>query len=556
MLLELTIRNFAIIEDIRVEFDHGLNVLTGETGSGKSIIIDALSIVLGERASKDIIKKDTESAYIEAIFTNDSDDVSRVLDEQGISAGDIIVISKDIRLNRPAVAKVNDRTVSNAVLIKITEKLIDIFAQNESSSVMNTSNQRKLVDSFGSERHRELLTQLQKSFEQLTDLKKEYAQKNKNPEDKSREMDLLSYQIKEIEEAQLTSEDDENLENKYKLLSHSFEVTKNIEGAISLLKSSYESASAEDMLDSALSFLSSARNYDESISGDLNELEDIRYRIKDTVHNLERYLSSVDYSEEKLYELENRINLVNSLKSKYGNTTDKIYNYLEEIKSRLDFLSNYDREMMDLKEKITNLEIKATTVAKEISAKRKEIAAEFQDRIKKELRDLNIKDADFKVRFTDKALSEDGIDDLEFMLITNKGEDFKPLAKIVSGGEMSRVMLAFKSILAQRENIQTMVFDEIDSGISGITAQIVGEKIKALSKNSQVIVISHLPQIVSIANSHYVIEKIEEEGRISSKIYKLDSRERVRELARLIGGLNLTETALKAAEEMLFKKEN
>ncbi|MDO5040763.1 MAG: DNA repair protein RecN [Peptoniphilus sp.] len=554
MLLELTIKNFAIIEDMRVEFDHGLNVLTGETGSGKSIIIDALSIVLGERASKDIIKKGSEFAYIEAIFTKE-DDIDPILEEQGIEAEDIIVISKHIRLNRPAMAKINDKTVSNALLSKITDKLIDIFAQNESSSLMNTANQRKLIDSFGSEEHRELLWQLKENFEQLSDLKAEYAQKNKNPEDKAREIDLLNYQVKEIEEAQLTSDDDENLENTYKLLSHSFDITKNVEGAISLLKSSYETVSAEDLLDSALSFLSGVKNYDEDISEDFQQLEDIRYRIKDTVRNLERYLNSVDYSEEKLYQVENRINLVNSLKSKYGHTTDEIYNYLDQTKKRLDFLTNYDREMTDLKDRITKLEKKATAMAKDISSQRKDIATEFQRKIKGELRDLNIKDADFKVAFSDKKLSAEGVDELEFMLITNKGEDFKPLAKIASGGEMSRVMLAFKSILAQEENIQTMVFDEIDSGISGITAQIVGEKIKALSKNAQIIVISHLPQIVSIANSHYVIEKIEEEGRISSKIYKLNSQERVRELARLIGGLNLTETALKAAEEMLFKKE-
>ncbi|CDZ74451.1 DNA repair protein RecN [Peptoniphilus sp. ING2-D1G] len=555
MLLELTIKNFAIIEDIRVEFDDGLNVLTGETGSGKSIIIDALSIVLGERASKDIIKKGSEFAYIEAVFTNYDDDINKLLEEQGISSGDLIVISKDIRLNRPAMAKVNDRTVSNAVLNKITDRLIDIFAQNESASIMKTSNQKKLIDSFGSEEHKELLTRLSKNFDRLTALKNEYIQKNKSSEDKAREIDLLKYQVTEIEEAQLSSDDDENLENKYKLLFNASEVIKNINASIFALKSSYENSAAEDMIDSAISFLTTVQNYDTNITEELNELEDIRYRIKDLVHNLENYLSSIDYSEEKLYELENRINLVNSLKSKYGNTTDKIYSYLKEIKERLEFLENYDREMLSLKVKIEELESKSAIIAEEVSSNRREIAEAFQGKIKTELRDLNIKDADFKVRFTEKPLSHDGTDDLEFMLITNKGEDFKPLAKIVSGGEMSRVMLAFKSILAQREKIQTMVFDEIDSGISGVTAQIVGEKIKKLSENAQVIVISHLPQIVSIANSHYVIEKIEEEGRISSKINKLDRKERIQELARLIGGLNLTQTALKAAEEMLFKKE-
>ena len=554
MLLELTIKNFAIIEDLQVEFSSGLNVLTGETGSGKSIIIDALSMVLGDRASKDIIKKGKDFAYIEAIFTNYSERLSSIFKENNIEMGDLIVISRDIRQDRPSITKVNGRTVPASILVKITDKLIDIFAQNENTSLMSQSNQRDLIDSFGSAEHKKNLSLLEIKVKGLSRLIEEFQEKSKSTLDKDREIDLLKYQIEEIEDANLTDKDDSDLEERYRFLNNISGISNNIQESVTLLKSSYENISIEDMMDKLISLITEILDTSKDLEPYYNELEDIRYRLKEVSHSLESYLNSIDYSEEDLVNLESRINLVNNLKKKYGNSVNDIYKYLDKTKSRYEFLNNYEKEMKSLEDEISKGKNECLKLAKKISEERKSISKKFEEKIQKELIELNIKNAEFKVEFREKPLSQDGIDDMEFMIVTNIGEDFKPLSKIASGGEMSRVMLAFKSILAEKDEIQTLVFDEIDSGISGITAQIVGNKIKKISNCRQVIAISHLPQIVSVADSHYVIEKFQDENKVISNIRKLSRNDRIKELARLIGGINITQTALKAAEEMLTKE--
>ncbi|WP_138159749.1 DNA repair protein RecN [Peptoniphilus catoniae] len=554
MLLELTIKNFAIIEDLQVEFSSGLNVLTGETGSGKSIIIDALSMVLGDRASKDIIKKGKDFAYIEAIFTNYSERLSSIFKENNIEMGDLIVISRDIRQDRPSITKVNGRTVPASILVKITDKLIDIFAQNENTSLMSQSNQRDLIDSFGSAEHKNNLSLLEIKVKGLNRLIEEFQEKSKSTLDKDREIDLLKYQIEEIEDANLTDKDDSDLEERYRFLNNISGISNNIQESVTLLKSSYENISIEDMMDKLISLITEILDTSKDLEPYYNELEDIRYRLKEVSHSLESYLNSIDYSEEDLVNLESRINLVNNLKKKYGNSVNDIYKYLDKTKSRYEFLNNYEKEMKSLEDEISKEKNECLKLAKKMSEERKSISKKFEEKIQKELIELNIKNAEFKVEFREKPLSQDGIDDMEFMIVTNIGEDFKPLSKIASGGEMSRVMLAFKSILAEKDEIQTLVFDEIDSGISGITAQIVGNKIKKISNCRQVIAISHLPQIVSVADSHYVIEKFQDENKVISNIRKLSRNDRIKELARLIGGINITQTALKAAEEMLTKE--
>lgn len=556
MLLELTIKNFAIIEDLRVEFSSGFNVITGETGSGKSIIFDALSVVLGARANKDLIRHGQESAYIEAIFTSYDKNICEIFEENNIEIGDLIIISREIKNDRPSISKVNGRSVSTTILSKISSGLIDIFAQNESISLMNPKTQKNLIDSFADEGHYNNLNLLEEKFKKLNDLISDYEKKSSSNSDRDREMDLLKYQIDEIEEASLTSSDDEELEDEYKLVSNASAISKNLADSINILKSNYNTESVEDLLDRAISEISQVCESYKDVENDYQELEDIRYRIQDIIRNLENYSDSIEYSPEKLMNLESRINLVNNLKKKYGSSVDDIYKYLDEIKDKYEFLKNYDIEIQKLKTKIDKSRKDCLDLAKIISNKRKEIAKIFSKKIEDELKELNIKDARFKVDFHEKDLSYDGIDDIEFMIITNEGEDFKAMSKIVSGGELSRIMLAFKSIIAKRDNIQTLVFDEIDSGISGITAQIIAKKIRNISENSQVIAISHLPQIVSAADHQYLIEKVKDDKSVISEITKLDNEGRIKELARLIGGMNVTETALKAAEEMLAKKES
>lgn len=552
MLLELSIKNFAIIEDVRIEFEKGLNVLTGETGSGKSIIIDALSMVLGQRTSKDVIKHGKEYAYIEAIFT--CYEPLEEIEELEFGAGDLIIISKEIKPDRPAISKINGRTVNNGTIIKIIPKLIDIFAQHESVSLMQNSNQRNLLDSFCGNNQLKLISDYIECFNELKTLRIDLEEKMNLEHDREREIDLLKYQVDEIQEANLTDYDDSELEYEFSKMNNSSEIVNELTKSAKLIKN-FDDVSIEQLMDEVVSGLSYVKKYDENILKDYDEAEDIRYRLKDLASNIEAYVQNIDVNPEKLMILEQRINLVNNLKKKYGETAGKINNFFDEISLRLEFLENFEKNLLDLKNQIRDIEIKAYNLAKEISKNRQDAAKRLELQVKDELEELAIKNAEFKVDFQEKHLSIDGIDSIEFMIKTNVGESFKPLAKTASGGEMSRIMLGFKSILAKKDNIQTLIFDEIDTGISGKTAMIVGQKIKRLSLDRQIIVISHLQQIVSLADHHYLIEKTSNDSNTISTVRKLNQEERVQELARLIGGLEITDTALKVAKELISKGE-
>ena len=544
MLLELAIKNFAIIEDLRVEFDNGLNVLTGETGSGKSIIIDALTMVLGGRMSKDIIKTGKDSCYIEAVFSNDTD-IEEFKDDE------LIIISKEIKRDRPSITKVNNKTVNNNFLFEISSNLINIFAQHDSISLMSSLNQKKLIDSLIGDSHLENLKSLDELISILHRLEREFEEKNTSINNRERELDLLIYQINEIEDANLTEDDEENLEDRYRYMLATSDIIEELNKSLYLLKSNYDSVSISDMIDKVVSSLIFITKYDSSFESYVDELEDIKYRLKDVSSELESHLDGIDGNLENLNILEERLNLVNTLKRKYAPSVEGIYKILDELVSRKKFLENFETEILKLENEIKELRKKAYNKALEISNSRKEIAKKLEERIKNELTELSIKNAKFKVDFKEKPLSNDGIDNLDFLISTNAGEEFKSLSKTASGGEMSRIMLGFKSIIAEKSDIKTLVFDEIDTGISGRTAEIVGNKIKKLSKTRQVIAISHLPQIVSLADSHYVIEKTEEENTTFSTIKKLSEDERVMELARLIGGLKVTEDEIKVSRELL-----
>lgn len=552
MLLELSIKNFAIIEDVRIEFGNGLNILSGETGSGKSIIIDALSMVLGQRTNKDIIKSGKDYAYIEAIFT--CYDELNEIEDFDFESGDLIIISKEIKPDRPSISKINGRTINNAMIQKITPKLIDIFAQQESISLMQNSNQRKLLDEFVGPIQTKLLNNLSLEFENLKSLKKDLEIKLNSEKDRNKEIDLLKYQIQEIEDANLSAYDDEEIEDEFKKINNSSEIIKEVSKAIQILKN-YDNISVENLIDEVFSSLSYVKRYDSQIDEYYEELDDIRYRLMDLSSGLNSYLQKIDIDPQRLSYLEQRLNLINSLKKKYGSNVEEINKYLFEITERLNFLENFEKNIEKLKLDINNSEKKAYSFAEEITKNRKEVSIILENKVKNELKKLSIKDAEFKVQINEKTLSNDGIDSIEFMLKTNVGESFKPLAKIASGGEMSRIMLGFKSILAEKDNISTLIFDEIDTGISGITAEIVGNKIKLLSKDRQIIAISHLQQIVSLADHHYLIKKESDETSTISTVKKLNEEERVQELARLIGGANASETAIKAARELILKGE-
>lgn len=551
MLLELNIENFAIIENMKIEFEPGLNVLTGETGSGKSIIIDSLGLVLGQRANKDIIKKGKDRAFIEAVFSSYDEETKDLLLEYGIESGDLVVVSKEIREKGPTITRVNNRTVTSQILSKISSHLIDIFAQHESISLMDNKNQLKLIDDFSGKDQGQLLENLKDLVHEINSLKNEYHEKSTMEQNKDREIDLLEYQIKEIEDAGLSDYDDEELYDDFNVLNNMTDTLIKLSEAKSLINEGYETSSLEDILDKVIANVVEVTRYNKDLKEVEENLEDIRFRISDIAKDLDRYVSSSEVDEERLQFLRERIDLVNNLKLKYGNNVKAINSFYEEISERLRFLQNFEDNLNKLLKKIEEKEAEATVLAEKISQKRKKTSEILEKKVEEEINKLNIKDAKFKIEIKEKELSFDGIDKIEFLIAPNLGQDLMPMAKVASGGEMSRIMLGFKSIIAEKDNIPTLVFDEIDTGISGKTAQIVGNKIKEVSKDRQVIVISHLPQIVALADTHFAIKKDVVNNSTISTIDKLSYDKRVNEVARLIGGMNVSEIAIETAKEMI-----
>ena len=551
MLLELIIENFAIIENMKIEFEPGLNVLTGETGSGKSIIIDSLGLVLGQRANKDIIKKGKDRAFIEAVFSSYDEETKDLLLEYGIESGDLVVVSKEIREKGPTITRVNNRTVTSQILSKISSHLIDIFAQHESISLMDNKNQLKLIDDFSGKDQAQLLENLKDLVHEINSLKNEYHEKSTMEQNKDREIDLLEYQIKEIEDAGLSDYDDEELYDDFNVLNNMTDTLIKLSEAKSLINEGYETTSLEDILDKVIANVVEVTRYNKGLKEVEENLEDIRFRISDIAKDLDRYVNSSEVDEERLQFLRERIDLVNNLKLKYGNNVKAINSFYEEISERLRFLQNFEDNLNKLLNKIEEKEAEALSLAEKISKNRKQTSEILEKKVEEEINKLNIKDAKFKIEIKEKELSFDGIDKIEFLIAPNLGQDLMPMAKVASGGEMSRIMLGFKSIIAEKDNIPTLVFDEIDTGISGKTAQIVGNKIKEVSKDRQVIVISHLPQIVALADTHFAIKKDVVNNSTISTIDKLNYDERVNEVARLIGGMNVSEIAIETAKEMI-----
>lgn len=558
MLKELSIKNFAIIDDLKIDFTRGLNLLTGETGSGKSIIIEALGIVLGGRGSKDLVRSGKDKAIIEALFYIE-DNIKGVLLEYGVEADDnVLIISREISTNYPSISRINSRPISLSVLSNITTNLVDIFGQHEHQSLLNITNHQILIDSLGDKNHRKLLQRIKANYEIYIKEKNKLGEMNKSSAEREREIDLLKYQMDEIDDANLTQEDDFEIENGFKRLLNIKDITIGIGNVIEVLyEDGYDKTSALGMLGAGINIFSQNVNYDSSLEPYLNKLNDIRFELEDISRELINYLDNLEIDEEKLQFYSDRLDLVNKLKKKYGYNIEKIQKYRVSINIDYENLINYEMEILKLKKNIDAYRKEIYDDSLKLREERKNISKKLEEKLSKELSELNMGSVIFKVDFKEKEdITSSGLDQIEFMIATNPGEKPKPLSKIVSGGEMSRIMLGLKNIMADNDEMPTLIFDEIDTGISGRTAQIVGEKICKISKNHQVISISHLPQIVALADSHFVIYKDVEDNKTITKIERLSEDERIIEMARLLGGVNLTQTTLNHAKEMLIMSKS
>ena len=556
MIVELNISNFAIIDNLNINFTEGFNVITGETGAGKSIIVEGISMVLGGRASKNLVKTGKDKAILEGLFyLEEPDRINGILDNFGIDRDEsnYLLISREIFSDGGSVSRVNGRTVTLTMLNKITSTLVDVHGQHEHQSLLDVNNHIKLVDSFGDDKLKDLLEQIKIKYKELMIEKKRLQELSMDSLERDREIDLLKYQLEEIDNANLLDLDEEAITKEYLKMSNIKDIGYKLGEVSNILDNDvYHGFSLVNGINRCITILTDIIEFDDRIQQYNEIMEDISFEFQELSRNIKNYLDNLIIDEERLEFLEEKLDTINSLKKKYGNTIEDILKYRENVYNRLETLINNEQEIKKSNEKIKTIEVELYNYCTKLTEMRKNISKEIEASVTKELHELNMLDAVFKIDFSRlDYFSSNGWDRVEFLISTNKGEPLKSLSKIVSGGEMSRIMLAFKTILANYDNIPCLIFDEIDAGISGRTAQVVGEKIKMISSNHQIICISHLPQIAALADTHFLIEKDFVDDNTITRIRKLDENERIEELSRLLGGVDLTDITKLHAKEML-----
>lgn len=550
MLLNLHVKNLALIEEVDVDFEKGLIVLTGETGAGKSLILGSVNIALGNKASKDMIRKGTDYSLVELTFSV-SKNCAKQLKKYDIymEEDNIITVTRKISEGR-SISKINGETVNIKTLKNVMSLLIDIHGQHDHQSLLYTKNHLDILDKFAKDSILELKEQIKEEYSRYTKLIKKLEEFNIDEGQKAREIEFAEYEVNEIESANLKPEEDVQVEEEFKKLSNSKEIVSALSEIYNAL--SYETAGGlGDIINKAVMDINSIKGMDEKISQFQTELYDIDNLCRELTSQIYDYNSGMDFNPEYVREVEERLDVINHLKLKYGNSIEEILRYKEEKEEYLEKLNNMTDEMESVKNQISELEGTLNNLCTKLSEQRKKAAKELEVLVKQALVDLNFIAVEFEIQITRKeSIGENGFDNVEFMISTNPGESVKPLVKVASGGELSRIMLAIKSILATEDDIDTLIFDEIDTGISGQTAMKVAEKMAKISRNHQVICISHLSQIAAMADSHYLIKKTADENSTTTSIKKLTRQQSIEELVRINGGSGITEAGLIHATEM------
>lgn len=556
MISHLSIKNFAIIEKMNVDFHNGLNILTGETGSGKSIIIEAINLALGSRADTTYVRSGKEKATIQLILDIDKAAILSYLKENDISYDNGLIITREIYSSGKSICKINDTIVSVSFLNKVCSRLADLHGQFDHQSLLNPDNHILFIDSYFSSDSSALKKEISELYHDYTKAKKELSLLVNGQLEAERKKDYLKYEYAEISGANLTIGEDDDLDQELSLLQNSEKITENLSLIYENIVS--DPASAITTLSKSLQLLKDISSYDPHLLKFENILSDCYYRIEDISSDLRKYKDTIQFSPQRLNEIIERLDLINNLKRKYGQTIEKILEYKDTIENEISKIENSDETIDSLKVKTIELENELSALCQTLSEHRKKAASEIEQKINAELSELNFSHSDLKVIFnktTDPdgnvTFTGNGIDKVEFLISTNKGEPPRPLSKIASGGELSRVMLAFKRVIGEYDDMPTMIFDEIDSGISGATASIVGRKLAKISKKHQIISITHLPQIAVMGDHNYRISKKTENEVTKTTVEALDAKQKVEEISRLLGGDVITATAVKNAEEMI-----
>ena len=548
MLSLLHIENIAVIEQADISFDKGFNVLTGETGAGKSIVIDAISAILGQRAYRDMIRTGTSKASVRAVFTKVPN--FPWFEENGVEYDEETVIQRDIFLDGKNVCRVNGTLVTVAIVHKLGIQLINIHGQHDSASLFDEENHLRFLDAFAD--NGALLADYREKFAAVSELRRQIDRMTMDEGEKLRRMETLKYQISEIEKADLKSGEDEVLEQRRKLLQNSEKLSQGLEEASEALLGGDDSDGAAALLAQAAYALSRIARYSDDYTGFQERLTDLKYQVQDIADEVRDSLDELSYSADELETIEARLDIIHRLRRKYGADCDEILAYLDKAQKELDEIEFADDRVEQLKKKLAKQEKQAWDAALALRKNRQEQGTVMAEKILSELSQLDMPRVQFQCRFRETELTSEGADAVAFYLSANAGEDLKPLSKVASGGELARIMLSMKNVLAEKDAVDTLIFDEVDTGVSGRAAQRIAEKLKSLASHKQVLCVTHLPQLAALADTHMLIAKSEHDGRTYTTVTPLDRKGRAMELARIIGGTNITETTLKSAEEMLL----
>lgn len=549
MLLNLHIKNLALIEELEVDFAEGLNIMTGETGAGKSIIIGSIELALGGKVDRGFLREGTEESLVELIFSVSENQVKEI-ENLGLTAEDgEVILSRRITGTR-SINKINGETVPVSKLREAAAHLLDIHGQHEHQSLLQKKKQLEILDKFAGSALEEPKLQLKTVYQEYCQLKKELEESSQDSEARARELSFLKFEAAEIEEAALNVGEDEELEEEYKKMTHGRKIMDAV-AEIHQLCGYEDYDSAGEKIGKAFRTLCGVTAYDDALSGLAEQLGTIDSLLNDFSRDVSEYMDHFDFSEERLVQLEERLNLINKLKLKHGKTIEKILAVKAEKEERIEKLEHYDLYLEGLEKSLKEAKARTEALCARISLIRKEAAEDLGKRITAHLAELNFLDVRFEIQLNrTEAYSANGFDDAEYMIAVNVGESLKPLAKVASGGELSRVMLALKTVLADKDEVESIIFDEIDTGISGRTAQKVSEKMALIGQSRQVICITHLPQIASMADTHYLIEKSVQGQMTMTGIRRLKDTEQIEELARMLGGVEITEKVLENARDM------
>ncbi len=549
MLSNIHVKNFAIIDEADIDLADNLNIFTGETGAGKSLLLGALNMALGARTPKDIISADADFALSELTFTGVSEKVRSMLEDAGISVeNDEVVISKKLMNNGRSIIRINGETSTAAYIKDLAGVLIDIYGQNEHQSLLKKESQRDILDEFGQDKILATKKKLKEAYNAYKALKDEAAELIDDAQSRKRRIDLLEYEINEIESAAIKPDEEEELKERHRFLANARLIADGLAESHDCLNGN---GRAGDSISEAIRALSRISEFDGKLEEILNSLSDIDSCLSDVMRDMSDYAENLPDDRQELEEVEERLDLISRLKSKYGNTTALIDKYFENAKQELEKLRNFESYTAGLKSKLEASEKEVTLLSGKLTEYRKKTALSLGEKITEALGEMNFNQVKFVIDISQKSdYHADGMDECTFMISLNPGESLKPVQEVASGGELSRIMLGIKSVMAGNDSVQTLVFDEIDAGISGRTAQMVSEKLCRIAAGHQVICITHLPQIASMADNHYEISKTVNDGKTRTGIRRLEESEIKNELERLIGGAELTDKVYSSASEM------